>query len=129
MQCFLHEETTCIVSLDFCQNKNQKISNFCFSLFFVYNSYSQDTEDKVSRKQKVCRCGAGVEATPDTCDTPGFPLRTEPKLVRDLQGFDRLELPRNLVGLWQVQDDLYKDGEPTVIYKFFYINAILCILT
>ena len=29
------------------------------------------------------------------CDTPGFPLRTEPKLVQDLRGFDRLELPRN----------------------------------
>src|SRR5687767_5829922 len=29
------------------------------------------------------------------CDTPGFPLRIEPKLVRDLRGFDRFELPRN----------------------------------
>ncbi len=36
-----------------------------------------------------------MEVTPDMCDTPGFPLRTEPKLVQDLQGFDRLELPRN----------------------------------
>src|SRR5688500_18528712 len=29
------------------------------------------------------------------CDTPGFPIRVEPTLVRDLRGFDRLELPRN----------------------------------
>src|SRR5687767_2713249 len=29
------------------------------------------------------------------CDTPGFPVRVEPKLVHDLQGFDRLELPQN----------------------------------
>ena len=29
------------------------------------------------------------------CDTLGFPLRVEPKLVWDLHGFDRLELPRN----------------------------------
>src|SRR5687767_3359294 len=29
------------------------------------------------------------------CDTPGFPLRTEPKMVCDLRGFDRLELPRD----------------------------------
>jgi len=49
----------------------------------------------MSRRRKVCRCGAGVEVTPDLCDTPGFPLRTEPQLVRDLQGFDRLELPRD----------------------------------
>ena len=33
--------------------------------------------------------------TPNICDTPGFPLRVEPKLVRDLRGFDRLELPWN----------------------------------
>ena len=43
----------------------------------------------------MCRCGAGVEETPNMCDTPGFPLRVAPKLVRDLRGFDRLELPRN----------------------------------
>jgi len=29
------------------------------------------------------------------CNTPGFPLRTEPELVHDLRGFDRLDLPRN----------------------------------
>lgn len=58
-------------------------------------SCSQDSENKESQKQKVCRCGAGVEDTPNMCDTPGFPLRMEPILVRDLRGFDRLELPRN----------------------------------
>ena len=57
--------------------------------------YSQESEDKESKKRKVCRCGAGVEKTPNKCDTPGFPLRSEPMLVRDLQGFDRLDLPRN----------------------------------
>lgn len=36
-----------------------------------------------------------MEATPNMCDTPGFPLWLEPKLVRDLRGFDRLELPQN----------------------------------
>src|SRR5687767_8115017 len=56
---------------------------------------SQDSEGRESKKRKVCRCGAGVEETPNKCDTPGFPLRSEPKLVRDLRGFDRLELPRN----------------------------------
>ena len=57
--------------------------------------YSQESESKESKKRKVCRCGAGVEERPDMCDTPGFPLRTEPKLVHDLRGFDRLELPWN----------------------------------
>ena len=56
---------------------------------------SQESENKESKRRKVCRCGAGVEETPGMCNTPGFPLRTEPKLVRDLRGFDRLDLPRN----------------------------------
>ena len=66
-------------------------------MFFniVFFIYSQEIEDKKSKKQKVYRCGAGVEATPNMCDTPGFPLREERKLVWDLHGFDRLELPQN----------------------------------
>ena len=82
-------------------------------------------ENKESRKRKVCRSGAGVEETPNKCDTPGFPLRTESKLVRDLRGFDRLELPRNnrrivttskpLVQSWRANCDiqvLLYEGNP-----------------
>src|SRR5687767_10497555 len=29
------------------------------------------------------------------CDTPGFPITATPRIVCDLRGFDRLELPRN----------------------------------
>ena len=56
---------------------------------------SEASEDKESKKRRVCRCGAGVEETPNMCDTPGFPTSEVPKLVHDLQGFDRLDLPRN----------------------------------
>jgi hypothetical protein len=69
-------------------------------IIFVSHSFmlcinSQESETKESKRRKVCRCGAGVEETPNMCNTPGFPLSTEPKLVHDLQGFDRLDLPRN----------------------------------
>ena len=43
-------------------------------------TFSQESEDKESRRRKVCRCGAGVEVTPNMCDTPGFLLRVEPEL-------------------------------------------------
>src|SRR5687767_14311667 len=59
------------------------------------------------------------------CDTPGFPVRVEPKLVHDLQGFDRLELPQNhrrivatsrwLVQGWRANCDiqvLLYEGDP-----------------
>ena len=67
-----------------------KLFSYCF---FCYNS--EKSENRESKRRKVCRSGAGVEETPNMCNTPGFPLRIEPKLVRDLRGFDRLELPRN----------------------------------
>ena len=95
MQCFLHEKTACYVRSDIYQNNKYEIINICLTLFWVGNFYSPESEDKDSRRRKVCRCGAGVEETPNKCDTPGFPLRTEPELVRDLRGFNRLDLPRN----------------------------------
>ena len=81
-------------SLISCSNKNYKICKF-FTYFVWLCTYSQESENKESKRRKVCRCGAGVEQTPDKCDTPGFPLRTEPELVHDLRGFDRLDLPQN----------------------------------
>jgi hypothetical protein len=51
-------------------------------------------EDDSSKKRRVCRFGAGVEETPEACDTPGFPPRDEPEVLRDVRGFDRLEMPR-----------------------------------
>ena len=91
---------------------------------FYYNS--QESEDRISKKRKVCRCGAGVEETVDKCNTPGFPLRDKFKLVRDLQAFDRLELPRNhrrivatsqwLVQGWRANCDiqiLLYEGDPS----------------
>jgi hypothetical protein len=81
-------------SLISCSNKNYKICKF-FTYFVWLCTYSQESENKESKRRKVCRCGAGVEQTPDKCNTPGFPLRTEPELVHDLRGFDRLDLPQN----------------------------------
>ena len=65
------------------------------SHFWLICIFSLDSETKESRKREVCRCGAGVEKTPNMCDTPGFLVRVEPELIFDLQGFNRLELPRN----------------------------------
>src|SRR5688572_12022804 len=65
------------------------------SHYFTLCFYSEKSEDKESKKRKVYRCGAGVEETPNKCNTPSFPIRKEPTFVHDLRGFDRLELPRN----------------------------------
>src|SRR5688572_25392544 len=67
----------------------------CVSQYSTVCLYSEKSEDKELKKRKVCRCAAGVEETPNKCNTPGFPIRKEPTFVRDLRGFDRLELPWN----------------------------------
>jgi hypothetical protein len=56
--------------------------------------YSLRGETKDSKKRRVCRSGAGIEKTEGKGDTPGFVLREEPKIVKDVRGFNRLELPR-----------------------------------
>jgi hypothetical protein len=66
--------------------------NIILTLLLVLSSKQ---ESKDSKRRRCCRCGAGAEKTAFHADTPGFPLRTEPEILRDLRGFDRLELPRN----------------------------------
>lgn len=62
-------------------------------IFLLLLSSKQESKDL--KRRRCCRCGAGIEKTAFQADTPGFPLRTEPDILRDLRGFDRLELPRN----------------------------------
>ena len=78
--------------------KKQKLFNIGL-LFCLLCIFSQESEDKESRRKKFCRCGAGVEETPNMCDTPGFPLRAELTLEHDLWNIDRLESPRIIEGL------------------------------
>ena len=105
MQWILHAAKTSCVSLVWIQiisssldwiSKQGKPWNprivFSELTFFVISSKK---EDRNSRRRRCCRCGAGIEKTAFHADTPGFPLRTEPAILHDLRGFDRLELPRN----------------------------------
>ena len=40
--------------------------------------------------------GAGVEATPGQCDTPGWRARVVASIAPDPRGYDKLELVRNV---------------------------------
>ena len=61
------------------------------------------------------------------CDTPGFPLRVEPKLVHDLQGFDRLELPHNNRRIIATSKWLVQGWRANCDVQVFCMNVILCI--
>jgi hypothetical protein len=72
------------------------------------SKYCMRDSPKVKKGQKSkekqnrwCRCGAGHENTYGKCDTPGFPLRKKPAIIRDPRGFDRVDMPRN--NPWIVQ--------------------------
>ena len=45
--------------------------------------------------QRFCRHGAGVEATLGRCDTPGYVIRNQAKIVIDDRDFLKLEMKRN----------------------------------
>jgi hypothetical protein len=76
-----------------CQKSFQyhKCSKFCMRP----RKQTKKKETMEERKRMVCRCGAGLEKTPGLCDTPGFFERERPALVRDIRGFDRVDMPRN----------------------------------
>ena len=50
---------------------------------------------KRKKAPRYCRAGAGEEATPNKCDTPGFILRDDPAITRDHRNFLRLDMSRN----------------------------------
>ena len=56
----------------------------CHGFCMRKRNYPNQNESPESKRRRVCRCGAGVEAHPDKCDTPGFPLLNEPRVVKDL---------------------------------------------
>ena len=76
-----------------CQVKFQchKCSAFCMRK----RQHTKKNETPEQKKRRVCRCGAGVEKTYMKCDTPGFIKRQVPVILRDLRGFDRVDLQRN----------------------------------
>jgi hypothetical protein len=71
----------------FCQNHT--CSGYC--LRKQYGKKKGDT----GYQCRVCRVGAGTEATAGEADTPGFELRDGPAIVSDKRGFQRLEVTRN----------------------------------
>lgn len=46
-------------------------------------------------KKRKCRVGCGEEGTCQKCNTPGFPQRKFPKLVKDARGHSRIQMTRN----------------------------------
>lgn len=66
-----------------------------FTTVLKSGTFSPAGETGDERKRRVCRMGAGVEQTFGVGNTPGFKLRDEAKIVQDLRGFKRIELPRN----------------------------------
>ena len=76
-----------------CQKRFQthKCSAYCMRK----RTLTDSKESAESKLRRVCRCGAGVEEQYMKCNTPGFALREKADIVRDIRGFDRVDLPRN----------------------------------
>jgi hypothetical protein len=77
--------------------QKHKCSKYC-----MRDSQKAKKDKKCKENQnRWCRCGAGHEKTFGKCDTPGFPLRKTPGIIRDPRGFDRVDMVRN--NPWIVQ--------------------------
>ena len=63
-----------------------------FSLIVLFGSCaSESAEDK---KRRVCRSGCGVEKSAGVGDTPGFTNVSRACIIREIQGYKQLLLPR-----------------------------------
>lgn len=60
----------------------------------------------LTRSSRICRCGAGEEATENECDTPGFPLNADAEVKYDHRHSLKLYMPRNHPRLVQSSTDL-----------------------
>ena len=54
----------------------------------------------------MCKAGCGREKEPGKCNTPGFPLSTDPEVKFDHKQSQKLYLPRNHGRLNQTSTDL-----------------------
>ena len=61
----------------------------CSAYCLRKRKYVQNSEDKESKRRRVCRSGAGIEIRPDSGETEGFQPRTDSAIVNDLRNFLR----------------------------------------
>ena len=54
----------------------------------MFDKYRSKNETPDEKRRQVCRSGCGIETTAFKCDTSGFPLRSEPTVVKDIHGFN-----------------------------------------
>jgi hypothetical protein len=71
--------------------QKHKCSKYCMRSRHTANK----KEPAGAPKPRMCRCGAGMEQNYGKCDTPGFFENDQPKISKDLRGFDRIDLKRN----------------------------------
>jgi hypothetical protein len=60
----------------------------------------------LNRSKLVCKCGAGTPITEGGVDTPGFPLRDQPEVIREDGKHLKLYMPRNHSRLNQTSKDI-----------------------
>ena len=69
--------------------------------------YSKKSETSQEQLRRVCRMGCGIELAAGTGLTPGYTTREKPVIVRDLRGFNRLDMTRESRDVRTIQTSLW----------------------
>ena len=93
----LFEKAQILVSV---KNTKWVFQPFCItnlsSVLCKLTMYSKKSETSQEQLRRVCRMGCGiVELAAGTGLTPGYTTREKPVIVRDLRGFNRLDMIRD----------------------------------
>ena len=75
------------------------------------------------RSNRICRCGAGEEATKDACDTPGFPPIDSPEIKVDHKHSTKLYMRRNHTRVVQTSTDLLQSWRANCDVQLLIYNS------
>jgi hypothetical protein len=97
-----------------CSKRLSEVSDHTNDMIALMNAVQTHRCGKYCMRQKnadsnrYCRAGCGNEVTKGTCDTPGFPLRSNPGIVKETNGTYKLSLQRNTTRMVQSSTKLLR---------------------
>lgn len=90
-------------------------------MYFFFNHVKFPIND--SRKKRECKCGCGQEKGAGECDTPGWPLRSDPSVHYDKRRSLKLFMPRNHPRINQTSRDMLQSWRANCDIQFLVYNC------
>ena len=114
----------CALRLGDIDNIEQDIANLCKTCqWHECSSYCMRKKSKSKSKCRECRSGFGKEDSPNSCNTPGLTLRTEPIICKENRDYFTLHMERNNVRMYQTSTFCIQGWRANCDFKILLYNT------